>query len=878
MHSFTTTQNTSMKKFYLSIMIPLLGTFTAFSQAELTVTAPPAIGSTTGLRAPNGTAAHTTFRGVIIIPASELTSIPSGTTITKMSMLLSSGATPGPAGGNIQYYLENTADVTNLKSTTWATTITGMTSVYNGAFSVPSVAGSTGNVTLTSPFVYTGGSVYVAYDYLGTVFTTTGAIYSANNSLAASWKGQPDPTTTPPATITQSSAFRPCFQFTFANPFTNELNVSGLAGEKGIFNNTIKTTQTVTSQITNTSAGALANIPVTLTITGANPYSATQTIPSIGAGATTTLLFNNVPSVNLGAQTITLSIPADDLPSNNTQSFTQLIQCDTISYAKSPVQSGGVGFNTGAGVIGVRHAIPNNIETFVKSVSNYFPIAPSNAGNTIKGLLLDGNGVILDSTNLITITAPMLGTKQNFDFLNGAIDVSGGVIYVGFRQTANATTGYFPFANQDNSYVDPNAGATFPLFGGTPAPLGSGLGYMMIEATLTYGGFNVANNSTGGSICANTTLGILPTPGYSNYEFFVNGSSVQNSTSATYTTGPLNATTFYNVIVTNGTCVLNSNIDSVTIVTALINNIAAAICPGDSYLVGTNTYTTPGSYSVLLTSSSGCDSTVNLTLSSLSPSTNNISAAICPGDTYPFGSQILTTAGTYTDVLTNSVGCDSTVTLVLSLNSHSSSTLNETVCASSYAFGGQNITTSGTYTSTIPNAAGCDSVITLNLVLNAPVNVTTTTSGITINANSTPSNVTYQWIDCATNTAIAGETSMTYTPTANGNYAVVVQSPNGCSDTSACVNINSVKLDELNAASTIRVYPNPTTTELHAVSGSSVILEYTVFDASGRAIISQKVEKGTKEIDFSVQNLENGSYILELNTEFGTIAKPFVKK
>lgn len=866
-----------MKKLYFSLLFSFLGTLMGYSQPELVVVA-PAANSTTGFRAPNGTTAHTTMRAVIIVTAAELAAIPSGTTITKLSMLLSAGALPGPAGGNIQFYLENTADVTNLKSTTWATTVSTMTSVYNGAFSIPAVAGPTPDLLLTTPFVYTGGSVYVAYDYLGTVFTTTSGAYNSNSSLTGGWKGQVDVVTTPPATIPLTSAFRPCFRFIFTNPFTNELNVTGLAGEKGIFNNTIKTTQTVTSLITNTSVAAIANIPVTLSITGANPYSVTQTIPSIGSGATSTITFNNVPSVNLGAQSLTVTIPTDENPGNNTQTYTQLIQCDTISYAKSPVQSGGVGFNTGAGVIGVRHAIPNNIETFVKSVSNYFPIAPSNAGNTIKGLLLDGNGVILDSTNLITITAPMLGTKQNFDFLNGAIDVSGGVIYVGFRQTANATTGYFPFANQDNSYIDPNAGATFPLFGGTPAPLGSGLGYMMIEATLTYGGFDLANTSTGGSICANTTLGILPTAGYSNYNFFVNGISVQNSATATYTTGPINSTTNYNVDITNGSCLLNSNVDTITIVTALINNLSAAICPGGSFIVGSNIYTSPGFYSVLLTSSSGCDSTVNLTLSSLSNSSSTITGSICPGGTYAFGSQILTSAGNYMNIVPNAAGCDSAITLVLTVNSTTSSTLNETVCANSYQFGAQNLTASGIYTNTLQNAAGCDSIITLNLTLNAPVSVTTSTSDITITATSTPGTVTYQWIDCATNVAIAGETSMTFTPTSNGNYAVVVQTPAGCSDTSTCVNINSVKLDELNAASTIRVYPNPTTTELHAVSGSSIILEYTVFDASGRAIISQKVEKGTKEINFSVQNLENGSYILELNTEFGTIAKPFVKK
>ena len=866
-----------MKKTILTLLIPILGSFTGYSQAELSVIAPSQT-STTGLRAPNGTSAHTTVRGVIVITAAELSSIPSGTTITKLSMLLAAGVSPGPAGGNIQFYLENTADVTNLKSTTWATTITGMTSVYNGAYSIPAVAGPTANLTLTSTFVYTGGSVYVAYDYLGTVFTTTAGVYDANSSLGGGWKGQVDPTTTPPATLGQSSAFRPCIRFTFANPFTNELNVTGMAGEKGIFNNTIKTTQTVTSLITNTSVGALLNIPVTLNITGANPYSVTQTIPSIGAGATTTVLFNNVPTVNLGTQTINVSIPADQVPSNNMQSFAQNVQCDTISYAKSPVQTGGVGFNTGTGAIGVRHAIPGNIDTYVKSVSNYFPNAAAITGNTMKGLLYDAAGTILDSTNLITVTAGMLGTKQNFDFLNGAINVSGTTIYVAFRQSANATTGYFPFANQANSYVDPTAGATFSVFGGTaPSPIGDGLGYLMIEATLTFGGFDVANSATGGTLCTNTPLTISPTVGYTNYEFFVNTTSVQNGASATHTTSPLTSTTTYNVAITNGACTINSNVGTITIVTALINNLSGAICPGGSYTVGPNVYTTAGTYADTLLSSAGCDSIVNLNLTVLAATSNNISASICPGGTYAFGSQVLTAAGTYTNVIPNSAGCDSTITLVLSMNSATSSTLNTTVCAASYQFGAQNLSASGTYTNTVTNAAGCDSVITLNLVLNAPVSVTTALSGITLTATATPGTATYQWINCATGNPITGATSMTFVATANGAYSVAVATANGCTDTSACTTINSVGIEELNGSSSIMVYPNPATTTVHAVWSGGNILAYSVYDVNGRVVLSKSLNDGTKEVEFSVESFENGTYILQLKTIAGTVTKQFVK-
>lgn len=576
-----------MTKKLLTLLTLILGLIMGYSQAELTTTAPSA-NSTTGLRAPNGTTAHTTVRGVIIVTAAELAEIPNGTTISKLGFILSSAAIPGPSGGNIQMYLQNTTDVTNLKSTTWATAISTMTSVYNGTYTIPSVAGSV-DVTLTTPFVYTGGSIYVAYDYLGATFTTTGGIYSANNSLSGGWKGDVSATTTPPATLTQSSSFRPSIRFSYDNPFTNELAVTGIAGEKGVFNNTISQNQTVTSLIKNTSSVTLTNIPVTLTITGANPYTTSQSIPTINAGETITLLFTNVPTINLGTQTITVSIPSDENPANNSQTFNQNVLCDKIGYAQGTTQTGAVGFNTGAGVIAVKHEIPNTIETYVKTVSNYFPVATSNSGNTIKGLLFDTNGVKIDSTAVITITPAMLGTKQDFDFINGNINVAGQTIYVGFRQVANTTSGYFPFANQNNSYVDPNAAATFGLNGGVPNPVGSGLGYLMIEATFTFGGFDVANSSINGTVCSNSTLNITPISGYSNYEFFVNGSSVQNGTSATYTTGPITATTTFNVTITNGSCVISSNITTINPVTAEAGTLqitgttetATTICVGE---------------------------------------------------------------------------------------------------------------------------------------------------------------------------------------------------------------------------------------------------------------------------------------------------------
>ena len=67
-------------------------------------------------------------------------------------------------------------------------------------------------------------------------------------------------------------------------------------------------------------------------------------------------------------------------------------------------------------------------------------------------------------------------------------------------------------------------------------------------------------------------------------------------------------------------------------------------------------------------------------------------------------------------VTADSAGCQSADTLTVFVNQPTNSTLNETAL-DSLSLNGQTYTQSGTYTQVIPNAAGCDSTITLNLSL-----------------------------------------------------------------------------------------------------------------------------------------------------------------
>ena len=140
----------------------------------------------------------------------------------------------------------------------------------------------------------------------------------------------------------------------------------------------------------------------------------------------------------------------------------------------------------------------------------------------------------------------------------------------------------------------------------------------------------------------------------------------------------------------------------------------ASICTGSSYTFNGTAYTAAGSYTVHLTNSAGCDSAATLVLTVKSPSSSLSTANICIGGAYTFNGNTYSTAGTYTVHLTNSAGCDSTATLVLTINQPTTDTLNVSTCAP-YTWHDSTYTTSGTYTFDSLNAAGCDSLTILNL-------------------------------------------------------------------------------------------------------------------------------------------------------------------
>ena len=271
--------------------------------------------------------------------------------------------------------------------------------------------------------------------------------------------------------------------------------------------------------------------------------------------------------------------------------------------------------------------------------------------------------------------------------------------------------------------------------------------------------------------------------------------------------------------------------------------------------------TAPEGYEVSTSQGSGFASTLSLTptLGTLSSTTVFIRMT----------SSATTSNG---DILFTSTGA-SNHSLAVSgvVNQPSTTSLTKTACGS-YLFDGISRTTTGTYSANLTNKAGCDSIVTLNLTINK-VNTTVELVGGTLNAVA--STATYQWLDCDNNySVIDGATDRFFTPTTTGNYAVII-TENGCSDTSDCKNVSIVTSVSDSQTSTLSVYPNPATEVVNVTLPSSINGGVvSISDIHGNEVVSKSVSG--LEFSISTSDLSSGVYILKVSSSTLTATKQIV--
>ena len=224
------------------------------------------------------------------------------------------------------------------------------------------------------------------------------------------------------------------------------------------------TPHTVSAVVRNNNTFNTATIPVTLNVTGANTFTLTQNVTLV-AGATSIVNFPGFTPTVVGTNTITVSVPADQETTNDSQSIEQLTTANVYTYKLSnvPNEAFGVGFAGGTGDFVAKFS--SNGANPINQVNVDF----TGAGQTYSLGIWDATGpggapgaLVSEVTGLTSA----IGTA--FITVDPPVNVTGD-FYVGVRQigTTNIAFAYqneTPIRPQTFYYTAPSGGTTWTDF------------------------------------------------------------------------------------------------------------------------------------------------------------------------------------------------------------------------------------------------------------------------------------------------------------------------------------------------------------------------------------------------------------------------------
>ena len=217
----------------------------------------------------------------------------------------------------------------------------------------------------------------------------------------------------------------------------------------GIISKTHSNPHVVKARISNLGTTTFTNRPVTLSVTGANSFSNTQTIASLAPGASTIVTFAGYNSTSTGTNTVTVSVPADGNLSNNSLSVSQSVNNNAASYQYGSTRDGGLGFNAGTGEVAAKFTtsgattitqvnVPFNLDGAAFRLKIWSATAAGNPGTVLytSPIYYSSTG-----TNYLTVSpaVPVSGT-----FFVGAVQVTAGINYgIAYQDETPLRTGTF---------------------------------------------------------------------------------------------------------------------------------------------------------------------------------------------------------------------------------------------------------------------------------------------------------------------------------------------------------------------------------------------------------------------------------------------------
>jgi len=289
-------------------------------------------------------------------------------------------------------------------------------------------------------------------------------------------------------------------------------------------------------------------------------------------------------------------------------------------------------------------------------------------------------------------------------------------------------------------------------------------------------------------------------------------------------------------------------------------------CDSFNWLDGRTYTSTTNSPTHTLVNARGCDSVISLDLTILQSSSRTDRITACDSFTWIDNQTYRASTNSPALTLSNAAGCDSVVTLDLTINNSTAETDLVTACNAFTWIDNQTYRAStNSPTFTLSNSMACDSVVSLDLTI---VNLDTSITKNEASLVSNQAGASYRWLNCDSSfTAVNGAVNQEFIPSKSGFYACEI-SLDGCVDTTACVQF-SVRSE--NEASSYKLYPNPFAGELtiEACGDTQENTSIKVMNIHGQVILARTASMG-KTVLYT-KDWAKGVYLVQLTNREGIV-------
>ncbi len=311
---------------------------------------------------------------------------------------------------------------------------------------------------------------------------------------------------------------------------------------------------------------------------------------------------------------------------------------------------------------------------------------------------------------------------------------------------------------------------------------------------------------------------------------------------------------------------------SVTEPAPIFTSLNPILCNGENLSVGMSSYNASGPFSQTLTSYLGCDSTVSGVLTILDPIETIFDETLCFGEELTVGTTIYNTSGSINEIIPSFNGCDSTVIGSIIIQPQIVTQLDTTLCfGESLEVNGTVYDQTNSFSITTTAFNLCDSLINVNLVVQGDIipnlNLVAEASGpgvsdgiATANPNGGGGNYSYLWSD--------GQTTMTANNLLAGETVCVTVTDDIDCEAFECISISfPSNIEFLVVNDTLDCFGSTDGELLLDIQFGSAPYEYIWQNADNS--LNGFGTVNTQNADAVLNNLLPGTYFITVSDAFG---------